>query len=582
LKFLKDKTVLQKISILTTFSFLCIAVVSTVMFRLMMNSISQQVTASHQKALNLQATMVEKETQKTELQSMNLIMNSTVQDILASFSKTSQNDEYTRLINTNNLSQLLFQTIGLSQSIQHIEIIADDGTCISSSDTVVSSGELGLNGILAAARGGKGSPLWYKSSVQPNQILEVRAIRSIRSSNIDEQIGTMLIWVNMDKLIRNIDENHSFGNNQILIKDGDSIFYFSSKDLEKFTSGKYENGSSVKIDGTAYLVSHITSQRNRWDYYILSRKDEIFGPINSIAAGAAGVTLVVFALVICGCYIVSRQIINPLSVLAKQMKMVETGNFDINEKQLLANTGDDEIGSLCRDFVFMSRKIGDLINVDYKNRIVIQETKLKALQSQMNPHFLYNVLDSVNWLSKIGKNEEIGILVKNLSKLLRAIMSNKCIYHTIGDEIALVNSYIAIQTVRYGEKLQFYSDVEPELLHCKIPKLLLQPIIENSITYGLEATGKVCAVSLSIQPEGSDNIEILVCDNGPGIPEDQIRKILSGEFVPRGNGIGLNNINQRIHIAFGDRYGLRIKSSADEGTSVTIRIPKTETVREGE
>jgi response regulator RpfG family c-di-GMP phosphodiesterase len=144
LKFLKDKTVLQKISILTTFSFLCIAVVSTVMFRLMMNSISQQVTASHQKALNLQATMVEKETQKTELQSMNLIMNSTVQDILASFSKTSQNDEYTRLINTNNLSQLLFQTIGLSQSIQHIEIIADDGTCISSSDTVVSSGELGV------------------------------------------------------------------------------------------------------------------------------------------------------------------------------------------------------------------------------------------------------------------------------------------------------------------------------------------------------------------------------------------------------------------------------------------------------
>lgn len=564
------------------FSFLCIAIVSTVMFHLMMNSISEQVTASHQKALNLQATMVENETQKTELQSLNLIMNSTVQKILAGFAKGYSLDEYERLVNTNDLSQLLFQTIGLSQSIQHIEIIAADGIRISSSDTFFSSKEPELNRILNEAKKGNGSPLWYKSSVQQNQILEARAIRSIQSSNIDEQIGTMLIWVNTDKLIQSIDKNHSFGNNQILIKNADSVFYSSSNDLEKYASGKYENGSSVTIGETSYLVSHITSGRNQWDYYIFSPGEEIFGPINSIAAGAAGVTLMVFALVICGCYFVSRQIISPLSVLAKQMKKAETGNFNINEKQLLAKTGNDEIGSLCRDFILMSGKIDDLINVDYKNRIVIQETKLKALQSQMNPHFLYNVLDSINWLSKIGKNEEISVLVKNLSKLLRGIMSNKCIYHTVGEELALVNSYIAIQRVRYGEKLQFYSDVEPELLRCKIPKLLLQPIIENSITYGLETTGKVCAVNLSIQPEGSDDMEILVCDNGPGIPEDQIRKILSGEFVPRGNGIGLNNINQRIHIAFGDRYGLQIKSNAEEGTSVTIRIPKTETVQEGE
>lgn len=320
------------------FSFLCIAIVSTVMFHLMMNSISEQVTASHQKALNLQATMVENETQKTELQSLNLIMNSTVQKILAGFAKGYSLDEYERLVNTNDLSQLLFQTIGLSQSIQHIEIIAADGIRISSSDTFFSSKEPELNRILNEAKKGNGSPLWYKSSVQQNQILEARAIRSIQSSNIDEQIGTMLIWVNTDKLIQSIDKNHSFGNNQILIKNADSVFYSSSNDLEKYASGKYENGSSVTIGETSYLVSHITSGRNQWDYYIFSPGEEIFGPINSIAAGAAGVTLMVFALVICGCYFVSRQIISPLSVLAKQMKKAETGNFNINEKQLLAKT----------------------------------------------------------------------------------------------------------------------------------------------------------------------------------------------------------------------------------------------------
>jgi len=174
----------------------------------------------------------------------------------------------------------------------------------------------------------------------------------------------------------------------------------------------------------------------------------------------------------------------------------------------------------------------------------------------------------------MGKSSEISILIENLSVLLRGAINTKTIYHTIQKELVMVDSYIAIQTVRYGEKLQFYSDVEPELLDCMIPKLLFQPIIENSILYGLESTGKTCSITLSVQLEGESELMVMICDNGPGIPQNEIEKILTGELKPKGNGIGLKNIDSRIKIAYGEEYGLEIRSEPGSGTSVLMKVPR--------
>ncbi|MCI1981897.1 MAG: histidine kinase [Oscillospiraceae bacterium] len=570
--FLKNRTILQKITALTTLSFLCIVLISYVGFKLIISSLSQEMSDTYRENLKLYANLLESETQKVNTLGLNLVTNSSVQNILDYFSNSKNTDPYTNLVKSKDLSDILFRSIGYSGYISHIDILANNNKTISSSEMSYLSSQPNMDEIIAKAKGSNTGPFWCKAS-KPNCIFEVREIRSANGDNIDQPIGILFIWVDLKQMIHHADANGFFDRNLFFIADGDDVLFTnSSVDFSALEENKAQK--NAKIAGTDYIVSDIVSQQNKWDYYILCPVESVFGPIHSIVNSVVAVSLTVFILIVLGCYLLSKQIISPLSALARQMKIVETGNFDIEKEGLLKKAGNDEIGSLCKDFVVMAQKINSLITINYKNKLVLQETKLKALQAQINPHFLYNVLDTINWCGKMGKSSEISILIENLSVLLRGAINAKTIYHTIRKELVLVDSYISIQTVRYGEKLKFYSDIEPELLDCMIPKLLFQPIIENSILYGLESTGKTCSITLSVQPEGESELMVMICDNGPGISQNEIKKILTGELKPKGNGIGLKNIDSRIKIAYGEEYGIEIRSEPGSGTSVLMKMPR--------
>ena len=570
--FLKNRTILQKITALTTLSFFCIALIDMIAFRLIINRISQEMSDTYRENLKLYANLLESETQKVNTMGLNLVTNSAVQDTLDYFSDPASTDPYTNLVRSKELSNILFQNIGYSGYITHIDVLANNDKTISSSEMSYLSSLPNKDKIISQARNGNSGPFWCKAP-QPNCIFEVRQIRSASGDNIDQSIGILFIWIDLMQLIHHADANGFFDQNLFFIADGSDVL-FTNSSVNFSVLDSCETRKNIKIDKVDYIVSTIVSQQNKWEYYILCPVENIYGPVHSIVKSVVAVSLTVFIFIVLGCYLLSKQIIRPLSVLARQMKIVENGNFDIEKEQLLQKAGNDEIGSLCRDFIVMAQKINSLITINYKNKLVLQDTKLRALQAQINPHFLYNVLDTINWCGKMGKSVEISILIENLSVLLRGAINTQTIYHTIRQELVLVHSYIAIQTVRYGEKLQFYCDVEPDLLDCKIPKLLFQPIIENSIRYGLESTGKTCSITLSVQPEGESELIAMICDNGPGMVPDKIKKILTGKLKPQGNGIGLKNIDNRIKIAYGESYGLDINSEPDNGTSVLIKIPR--------
>lgn len=238
------------------------------------------------------------------------------------------------------------------------------------------------------------------------------------------------------------------------------------------------------------------------------------------------------------------------------------------------------------------RHLGKSIQESYKQNLSLmkrvvweqnerRKSELDVLQSQINPHFLYNTLDSITWMIEGEKNEEAAFMITQLAKLFRISLSKGHTIISIRDELQHAQSYMNIQKIRYKNKFEVVFDIDPEILdHCVV-KLVLQPILENAINYGIrEMDG--CGIINVCGKKVGDRIILSVSDNGMGIPDDEIGFLLknTNRIRKRGSGVGLVNVNNRIKILFGGQYGLYIESELDEGTTVYINIPAIEYTEE--
>ncbi|MNY09464.1 Sensor histidine kinase YpdA [compost metagenome] len=264
----------------------------------------------------------------------------------------------------------------------------------------------------------------------------------------------------------------------------------------------------------------------------------------------------------------------PIDELMVRMKLAEKGNFE--EANLFPPGGQvamNEIGLLQRSFRFMIERINTLIQENYANRLLIKETEFKALQSQINPHFLYNTLESINWMAKVNRQSKISEMVEALAYLLRHSVDLKEPIITLGEEIDIVRSYVTIQKIRFEERLIFKLDVPEDLMGRAIPKLTLQPLMENAIHYALESTIEPCEITIRGW-SSEEGIYLAVEDTGPGMPSGIIDRLRSGEVTTKGKGIGLLNIDDRIKLAFGEVYGLQVDESKKDGASIILSLPK--------
>lgn len=236
----------------------------------------------------------------------------------------------------------------------------------------------------------------------------------------------------------------------------------------------------------------------------------------------------------------------------------------------------DEIALLHQYFDSMANEITTLINNDYKLKLEMRTMQIKSLEAQINPHFLYNTLESINWRAKACKNQEISQMVESLGTLLRASLSKKKSLVPLKEELELVQCYMTIQKIRFEERLQYAIHIDDSLLFTPLPSLSLQPLVENAIKYGLEKSIDDCTIILAAQKEGNQVI-ISVQNNGSLFEDNLLAKLNTSEKKADGFGIGLLNIHQRVQLLFGEEYGLSCENR--NGFAVAcIRVPaKNET-----
>jgi two-component system sensor histidine kinase YesM len=270
--------------------------------------------------------------------------------------------------------------------------------------------------------------------------------------------------------------------------------------------------------------------------------------------------------------IYTRKITKPIEVMMLQMKEVEAGNLDVRVESYVYNELDNLSESFNQMVNQIKRLMEDIVAVEHNKN----ELELEVLHAQINPHFLYNTLNTIRWMAKIKGEDSISDALVALVKLLRVSISFGNNMILLEDEIQYIENYILIQRLRFNQMFEIHYNIKEEHKQLNIPKLILQPIVENSLIYGIdEAEKREEPIIIDIfTREQNGRIEIVVKDNGNGIEKDVLDKIFKQEQnINRFSKVGLNNVNQRLKLYLGDEYGLQIVSTVGVGTTVIISVP---------
>ena len=410
-------------------------------------------------------------------------------------------------------------------------------------------------------------------------------VRNLYTTMDYTRYGTLVVELNRSKVFQDVDTGLlndmvvCFGSRDARV---DFVKNEEKSDKEQLLEQllqKYDGVSnhtfSKAEDATyrAYLY-----QERRDDFHIgivlFARKSELYSGLYQFYTIVALMFLLLIPLFGYVVYFIRRNIQHPIDRMLRASGRMEAGEMGITVEGDMPN---QEFMQMKESFDSMSAQVKYLFDSMYSEKLARKDAQIQALQAQINPHFLYNTLDAIAWMCEDGKNEDAEEMVTALARLFRISISKGHELIPIEKEVEHAKSYLKIENYRYKNKFTYSFEVEESCLSYLCNKITLQPIIENAIYHGVKQMIDEGEIWIRIFEDGEDII-FQVEDNGIGMTEEQCREILRKEPGDR-TGIGIKNVNDRIKIYFGSNYGLNITSELDEGTCVTIRMPK---VREEE
>lgn len=306
---------------------------------------------------------------------------------------------------------------------------------------------------------------------------------------------------------------------------------------------------------------------------------KLVGVTPSAALGVDGIKFRFFVLFVADLFLfllaminafISDKISNPIKSLDGSVREIESGNLDVE----IVPSGSYEVEHLGKSIKNMLGRIKVLMSDLVAEHNAKRKSEFDTLQSQINPHFLYNTLDIIVWMIENENSDKAVSIVTALAKFFRISLSKGKNIITVKDEVEHVRNYLMIQNMRFKNRFEYSIDVDEEVLSYSSLKLMLQPLVENAIYHGMEFMDGDGEIDVKVFKE-DDSLYFTITDNGLGMSEDMVEALLSKDFVPskKGSGIGVKNVNERIKLYFGNEYGLKVESEPDEGTKITIHLP---------
>lgn len=557
-------------------------------------TIKSQMLDSIQETTSQMGENIDNEIQKVLNISTQVCSNEEVCGILQEEKPDTQAEYYD---NDNFMKQVLNTSFGTAFSVEDVFVCSYNGSVYTSDKNKLSLAEDydftrtdwfeemksgGLNTIILSGYDGNA----YISTGEPQKIFSI--VRKIYDKKQKKEIGCMIIDMNSDILGNVLQSMNSNSYQKVLIIDNNKkivyhpdstyigIQYRENQVSELLTM---ENGYIESQEEEGYQVFS-TSEITGWSVICIVENRYVMESVNRLRLFLAIVMLFGLILSVYLARYISKFISGPVAQLQKQMHQVGKGDFDID---IDAQTK-DEIGHLTHAFDKMVKRTKQLIENVYQSEIYQKEAELNALQAQINPHFLYNTLQTIDMMAEEEGVDDISDACQALSKIFRYSINRGREFVQVKEEIKHVKNYMLIQKLRFGEKLEIGYEVEKDCEDLYIVKLLIQPLVENAVVHGIENVLGKCKVLIRVFQQG-EYLYVEVEDNGNGIGEQKLRKLnerleksseqkmVHEEGYSGGSSIGLENTNTRIKLYFGQKYGIKIESKEGAGTKVRLKLP---------
>ena len=505
--------------------------------------------------------------------------NEDVQDYL--FDEKIDNEGRYRILNQ-------LQTILDSRSdIRNVGIISKNGRMLINDGSKSVNQDLDLNTQewYATALEKPNGPILTSSHVQhiisgerPWVITLSRGIRDRSGSG--EKEGVFFIDLNYSAISELCDQSTVGTKGYAFILDAKGNIVYHPQQQQLYNELQTENISLIMDtdedtvltgtgnDGKLYSISR--SEKTGWTVVDCTNVKELLSKSRQAQSVYVLTAIILVIVALLFSRFMARSITLPIQKLRDSMKKVQEGDFSVSD---VVVDSKNEIGSLTKSFDVMTHRIHELMEQNVHEQEEKRKSELKALQSQINPHFLYNTLDSIIWMAEGKKNEEVVLMTASLARLLRQSISNEDEVVPLANEVEYARGYLTIQKMRYKDKLEFQIEVDSSILYIPLIKLVLQPIIENAIYHGLKyKESKGLLIVKGFMKDG--NAVLQVIDDGVGMDEETLAHIYDKHKVNyHSNGVGVYNVQKRLKLYYGEDYGIMYTSELGKGTTATITIP---------
>lgn len=432
------------------------------------------------------------------------------------------------------------------------------------------------------AREAQGRVLWIPGEKKP-LLLCAREIRRLSFLKLDE-LGTLYLVLDLEQMVQ--DTLRQFSNSPahptFMLLGQNGIFY---------QSGVFETEADTLLSAIAPLLEEqpygygIPSLNHRkqfvvygtfssvnWKYLYLQDYNILFQNIQILRK------VLTISILLTACFALAithwllKNTFRHMDYLIEKIRLFGQGlplptkdRYDYSKRQ-------DEIGQLHRSFDEMTHNVKQLRDDNYEKQLLLRDAQIRILEQQINPHFLYNTLDTINWMAQAYNAEDISLMVRALGNLFRASIAVDKDLIPLSKELDFLNNYIQIQKIRFKERLDIQISLPENISSIEVPKLCIQPLVENAMKYAMECSDETCMIRVNITEE-TDHYSIQIANTGSSFEENLLEKLEHKTIKAQGTGVGLMNINSRLQLLYGEAYGLHVKNE-DGMAIVLLSIPK--------
>ncbi len=511
-----------------------------------------------------------------ELQSLTTLSKSNTKQLTGK--ETAIFNNATRYLNNLLASKSYISFISIYGNNGIPYYLASDGSISITDYSVVKS-----TSIYRKAEAFKGNPFWSLlgndtgSFIKVNMHPKIASCRSLLNTDRMTLAGFMMICVNISTIEQICTAKGTMGSDIIVFDDKDNLICstnrtaYTDEDMQQLLKASSSDGqgrASLTLHGRSLLLAYNRTGKSNWRVLSLV-SDAVTGQKLQTILGTGFIITLNCIIVIYLLFIfVSTVFTKPFNKLLLSMKRLQEGDFE----ERVNFSYRDEVGLLGAGYDAMVDSIQLLVNKVYKAQLKEKEAELKCLQAQINPHFLYNTLDSIFRKSRKSGDTEVSEMIYTLSRLFRQILNSGNEFTTIAQEKELIENYLLLQKKRYKQKLNYIIQLDEDLLDCPIPNLLMQPLVENAIVHGIIPKNKEGMIVIS-GCRRDNNITLKIIDNGVGMEAEKVDELFStGIKAQKSHGYAIRNIQERLELYYGKNHEFSIISSSGHGTTVTILL----------